>query len=58
MFFDSAEKNIIGRIDGVILLIGALLFILYSLKHNNFTPDESEAVETVLSPWKASLWVL
>jgi cation:H+ antiporter len=57
-FFDLTGKNIIGRIDGVILLIGAVLFILYSLKHNNFTPDESEAVEAVLSPWKASLWVL
>jgi cation:H+ antiporter len=57
IFFDDAHKNSISRIDGIVLLIGAVLFIAYSLKHNNFVPDESEQVENVLSPWKAMLWV-
>jgi cation:H+ antiporter len=58
VLFDWASENIIGRIDGLILCIGAIFFILYSLKHNNLVPDESEAVEKVLSPWKASLWLI
>ena len=58
MLFDGSDKDMIGRIDGLILCIGAVFFILYSLKHNNFVPDESEEVEKVLSPWKASLWLI
>lgn len=58
MLFDGADDNIIGRIDGVLLMAFAVMFILYSLKHNNMTtPDESQEVESILSPWKAGLWV-
>ncbi len=58
MFFDSADQNIIGRIDGIILFSGAVLFTLYALKHNNLVPDESEEVEVVQSPWKAALYIV
>jgi cation:H+ antiporter len=57
MVLDGAMRNMIWRIDGVILLSFAVIFILYSLKHNNFIASESEEVEKILSPWKASLWV-
>ncbi|MBP6981678.1 calcium/sodium antiporter [Candidatus Gracilibacteria bacterium] len=56
-FFDGASKNMIGRIDGIILFMAAIGYIVYSLKHNNFIPDESEEVEKIISPWKASLWI-
>jgi cation:H+ antiporter len=49
MFFDNTP-NMIGRIDGLILFAGAILFTLYALKHNNLVPDESEEVEVVQSP--------
>lgn len=49
ILFDNADTNIIGRIDGVILFAGAILFTLYALKHNNLVPDESEEVEVVKS---------
>ncbi len=57
-FLDGALGNTIGRIDGMILLSTAIVYILYSLKHNNFIPDESEEVETIISPWKATLWIV
>ena len=55
MLFDDAPRNIIGRIDGVILFAGAILFTLYSLKHNNSLPDQAddETVESDLPMWKA-----
>ena len=53
MYLDGTLRNMIGRIDGAILLSFAVMFILYSLKHNNLIPDESDAIETVLSPWRA-----
>ena len=34
-----------------------MIYILYSLKHNNFVPSETDTVERILSPWKAGLWV-
>jgi cation:H+ antiporter len=57
MALDGAMRNMIWRIDGVILLSFAIMFVLYSIKHNNFIATESEEVEKILSPWKASLWV-
>lgn len=57
-FFDGASSNMISRIDGITLLIAAIAYILYSLKHNNFIPDASEEVEKITSPWKASLWIM
>lgn len=57
-FLDGTSSNLISRIDGIILLSAAIGYILYSVKHNNFIPDESEEVETITSPWKASLWIM
>lgn len=57
MLFDDTP-NMIGRIDGIILFAGAILFTLYALKHNNLVPDESEEVEVVQSPWKAILYIV
>lgn len=57
-FIDGANNNMIARIDGIILLSTAIVYILYSLKHNNFIPDESEEVEKISSPWKATLWII
>ncbi len=57
-FLDGASSNIIGRIDGIVLLSVAIVYILYSLKHNNFIPDKSEEVEMITSPWKATLWIV
>ncbi len=57
-FLDSASSNMISRIDGIVLLSTAIVYILYSVKHNNFIPDESEEVEKITSPWKATLWII
>lgn len=58
VFLDGGSMNLIGRIDGMILIAVAIAYILYSVKHNNFVPDESETVENIASPWKASLWIV
>lgn len=58
VFLDGAVRNVIGRIDSIILLTFAIIYILYSLKHNNFIPSETDTVERILSPWKAGIWVL
>jgi cation:H+ antiporter len=58
IFLDNADKNMVSRIDGMILISVALVYILYSLKHNNFIPDESEKVENIVSMWKAALWII
>ena len=47
--FDGATRNMIGRIDGIVLFLMAIAYTLYSLKHHNFTPDESEEVEIIHS---------
>jgi cation:H+ antiporter len=51
-FFDGSINDAISRIDSVILLIFACLYILYSVKHNNITPDGTEEVEIISSNWK------
>lgn len=58
VFLDGLWINMIGRIDGIILLATATIYILYSVKHNNFIPDESEEVEIITSTWKAILWII
>lgn len=59
MLLDGAPRDMIGRIDGVLLMAFAVIFVLYSLHHNNMTtPDESQEVEKILSPAKALLWVV
>ncbi len=57
IFLDGSRVNLIGRIDGIILMTVAIAYILYSVKHNNFIPDESEKVENIASTWKATLWI-
>lgn len=57
VFLDGASSNIISRIDAIIFLIFAFLYILYSVKHNNFIPDESQEVEIVKSVWKSLSWI-
>ena len=58
VFLDGAVMNMIGRIDAIILMSVAALYILYSLKHNNFVPDESEKVEEISSIGKAIMWIV
>lgn len=58
IFLDNSTANLIGRIDGMILMAVAVAYILYSVKHNNFVPDESETVENIASPAKAALWII
>lgn len=58
ILLDGMWINMIGRIDGIILLSVAIAYILYSVKHNNFIPDESQEVEVISSTWKAILWIL
>ncbi len=57
VLFDGAEKNIIWRIDWIILLFIAIGYILYAIKHNNLVPEEGQQVEVIRSTWKAILWV-
>lgn len=56
-FLDGSTINVIGRIDGITLILVAILYILYSVKHNNFIPDESEEVETITHTGKAIFWI-
>lgn len=57
-FLDGAGGNMLSRIDGIVLIIAAISYILYSLKHNNFVPDKSEEIETIESTGKAILWII
>jgi cation:H+ antiporter len=55
---DGALTNSVWRTDGIILVSLALAYIVYSVRHNNFVPDESEEVEIISSVWKAWLWIV
>ena len=57
-YLDNALSNTIWRIDGIVLLGTAALYILYSLKHNNFVADKSKEVAEIISMRKAFLWVI
>jgi cation:H+ antiporter len=57
VLLDGSATNMIGRIDGLVFLLGAIGYILYSIKHNNMTPDESDTPEVMHSLSKAILWV-
>lgn len=54
-FLNSDASNIISRTDGVILITFAVLYIFYSLKHNNIHPDKGEELEIIESNWKLSI---
>ena len=56
--FDNAALDMVGRIDGFVLLIFALIYIIYSLYHNNVTPDNIEKNEKNMPLWKSLLYVL
>ncbi len=60
ILLDNADTNIIGRIDGVLLFSGAVLFTLYSLKHNNSLSEQAddESVESHLPMWKAYSYLI
>jgi cation:H+ antiporter len=47
VMLDGALINSIGRIDGIVLVFLAIAYILYSVMHNNFIPDESEEIEII-----------
>jgi cation:H+ antiporter len=55
-FLDGAEGNSVGRIDGILLMAGACMYILYSFFHNNITTEEE--IEDIESPLKAIVWVI
>lgn len=57
IFLDGDTGNTIGRIDGIVLVTAAIAYILYSVKHNNFIPDESEEVDVVFPLWRAIIWI-
>ena len=57
-FLDGDLNNSISRIDGIILLTVAIVYIVYSVRHNNFIPDESETVEKISSSRRAVLWII
>lgn len=57
-FFGEAAHNMIGRIDGIVLIVFATLYILYSVRHNNFVPDESDEVDLIRSPLKSIIWIV
>ena len=58
MFLDGTNMNIIGRIDAIVLLFLAVIFIGYSIRHNNFVPEDEDAVEETHSLSKAIFWAL
>ena len=58
VLLDHSARDMIGRIDGIILFALAIGYILYSVKHHNFTPDASEEVEIIASSSKAILWIV
>ncbi len=50
------ENNTLSKIDGVILLIGFILFMIYSFRQK---PDAAEEIidNKILNPWLASLYI-
>lgn len=57
-FLEGTPINLISRSDGIIFLIFASLYIAYSLRHNNLSPDEFDEVSEVKSVWKSYAWVI
>ncbi len=58
VFFDNVSGNMLGRIDGIILLSVAIAYILYSLKHHSFDHQDEETIESSQSLSKASIWII
>lgn len=55
---DGAKMNILSRSDGIIFLIFALLYMGYSVKHNNLSPDEFDHTPQKESVAKSYFWVV
>lgn len=57
VLIDGAGNNLLGRIDGLILLSIAVAYILYSIKHHNFDHQDEELIESSHSLGKVLVWV-
>lgn len=57
-FIDGLPWNVLTRSEWIIFLLFAFLYILYSIKHQNFVPDESDEVDIIQSPVKSVAWVI
>lgn len=58
VFLDGHSANMISRVDGIIFLVLAVLYIIYSVIHQNFVPDESEKVDKIVSPTRAIIGII
>lgn len=58
VLLDGHSANMISRVDGIIFLVFATLYIIYSVIHQNFVPDESEKVEKVSPPTRAIIGII
>lgn len=57
IILEGSPINIIGRTDGVFLLFLALIYIGYTVRHNNHLPEEAGIEEVNMNPWKASFLI-
>lgn len=59
MFLEGASINSLGRIDGIVFVFLAVLYIIFSVKYDFLAekPVGGE-IEKVASPMKAWLWVI
>lgn len=56
---EGSPINVLSRIDGIILILLAFLYILFSLKYDFLSEKPlGGEVETILSPFKSVLWIL
>lgn len=58
VFLDGHSANMISRVDGIVFLVLAFLYIVYSVIHQNFVPDESEKVDKMVSNTRAVIGVV
>lgn len=57
VLIDGASGNLLGRIDGIILLTVAVAYILYSIKHHSFDHQDEDLIESSHSLGKALVWI-
>ena len=57
VLIDGAGNNLLGRIDGLILLSIAVAYILYSIKHHSFDHQDEELIESSHSLGKVLVWI-
>ncbi len=59
-FFDGGTQHLIGRGDGLILLLFFAIFMVYTFaiaKHSE-APEEDAAQVKLMPMWKATIWIL